>query len=425
MQAIRQIARFHRLSNGLRLLCLPNASSPVVTYQTWFEVGARDEKLDPRLQATGLAHLFEHMMFRGTKTLGDGEFDKTLALNGVYGENATTWLDRTNYYESVPAEKLELVMRLEADRMVNLVIDETVLDTEREVVLGEYRMGLDDPDSVAFDHLFDAAYTQHPYKFTTIGTEEEIKRFSKSDADYFYGRFYAPNNAYVIVAGDVDPTRVFELAEKCYGGYPAQQIQRVPAPREPVQTAARKRQFTHAQLADPKVVLGYHAPEVTHADHAALWVAHAHLSQGEGSALQAAWVDSGIAASQGGFLGQFRDPGLFVLSADLQGGREPEELLEALDRVIAAGIRSEDELERARNQLLLETLGQADENSALASYLGEFVASAGDPMFGLELLERVKQVKPDDARSAMARYLRPENRTAVIGLPADEAEKEP
>src|SRR5690606_6467320 len=134
------------------------------TYQTWFQVGSKHEKLDPKIRATGLAHLFEHMMFRGTSTRGDGEFDRILTRSGLYDGNATTWLDRTNYYQSLPKDQLELVMTLEADRMRNLVIDQATLDTERDAVLGELAMCLDDPDTVAYEKLFEQAFTVHPYR---------------------------------------------------------------------------------------------------------------------------------------------------------------------------------------------------------------------------------------------------------------------
>jgi zinc protease len=412
-----------RLANGLELYVVENRAAPIFTYQTWFNVGAKDEKLDPRLNATGLAHLFEHMMFRGTATHADGEFDAILTRNGVADANATTWNDRTNYYQSLPKDKLELVMELESDRMHNLVIEQGILDTERGAVLGEYNMGLDDPDTVAYEKLYATAFTVHPYKYTTIGTEEEIRRFSKADADYFYRKYYAPNNAVILIAGDIEPRAAVQLAEKYYGPYLPQAITPVAAPAEPEQKIERQVEFRHGQLNEATLLLGYHTPNTRHADHAALLVLQSILTSGEGSVLQQAWVNAGLAVTLTGGLDQFEDPGLLTIGADLQDGHEPAELLGVLDRrltELAASPALARETERARNQLLLRIYGSWRGNSTLSSYMGEFIASAGDPLYAFELAAAVEKVTAEDVQRAIARYLIPGNRTVVVGRPAEE-----
>ena len=169
-------------------------------------------------------------MFRGTPRHPDGQFDEILTRNGVQDENATTWLDRTNYYQSLPTSKLELVLQLESDRMANLKIEQGLLETEKSAVLGEYRMGLDDPTMMAYEHLYATAFEIHPYRYTTIGTEAEISGFSVETANYFYRKYYSPNNATLILSGDVDPETASALVEKYYGGYASQEIDRVTAP---------------------------------------------------------------------------------------------------------------------------------------------------------------------------------------------------
>jgi len=408
-----------QLPNGLKLYVVENHSAPVFTYQTWFNVGAKDEKLDPRLNATGLAHLFEHMMFRGTLNHPDGEFDDILTRNGVSDENATTWLDRTNYYQSLPSEKLELAIQLESDRMVNLIINEELLDTERGAVLGEYRMGLDDADSVAYDKLYENAFSVHPYHFTTIGTEAEIQGFNKADADYFYRKYYSPNNAVILVVGDVVPAHVRDLVEKYYGAYAAQTIDRVPAPVEPAQKSERFVEFTHVQLTTSKLLLGYHTPEARHADQAALWVLQSMMTTGEGSVLNMLWVNEGLATSVGGSVNTFRDPGLFVISADLQEGKDASELVVTMDRKLGelAASPIEDEVERAKNQLLLQTYAQWMDNSSLASFMGEYISSADDPFFAFELVDAVEKVTPQDVQSMIRKYMMTSSRTVVVGKP--------
>lgn len=413
-----------RLPNGLEIWIVERHSAPVFTYQTWFKVGSKDEKLDSRLNVTGLAHLFEHLMFRGTATVEDGEFDEILTRNGVNDENATTWLDRTNYYQSLPSEKLELIMRLEADRMSNLVLDQDVLDTERDAVLGEYRMGLDDPDTVSYDHLYETAFTKHPYRYTTIGTEKEIQGFRLEDLQYFYKTYYAPNNASLLIVGDVQPDQVFELAEKYYGHLQPQSVPHRQAPAEPAQNAERWVEFEHPQLIETKLVLGYRVPGITHPDQAALCVADSFLNAGEGAFLRSLWVNSGLAATVSGNLNQLQDPGLFLLSADVSDGHEPRELLDRLDQalrreqLLAPGkISFDQQVLRAKNQFILETYQQWEENGCLANFMGEFLASAGNPLAGFELLSAVQGVQPEDVLRVLEKYWDPSLRTVVVGRP--------
>lgn len=413
---------FHRfeLANGLRVYLVEDHSAPVFTFQIWFDVGSKHEKLDPKLNATGLAHLFEHMMFRGTPRFPDGEFDKILARAGVRDGNATTWLDRTNYYESLPREYLELVLDLESDRMVNLQIDERLLETEKGAVLGEYRMGLDDPDSVAMDHLFNTAYQVHPYRYTTIGTEEEIKSFTKEQSNYFYRKYYAPNNASILITGDVDPAQAQALIEKYFGGFQSQPIEVIPAPVEPPQTSERRFEFSHNQLTDPKLVLGYRIPDVRHEDTPALLVLQSILATGEGALLRKIWANTGLAVSADSDVFQFRDPSLLYISAEVQEGHEPEELLSALDESLKTLTKDtfSKEVERAKNQLLLELYAAFESNASLADFMGEFIPTAGDPLYAFELVQKVEKIRPADVQRAVEQYLKPTNRSVIVGNPS-------
>jgi zinc protease len=407
----------YRLANGLTLYVIENSQAPVFHLQTWFNVGSRDEKLDSRLDCTGLAHLFEHMMFRGTPRYPDGEFDEILARNGAQDQNATTWLDRTNYFASLPSSRLDLLLELEADRMVNLAIDKELLDTEREAVLGEYRMGLDDPATVAYEHLYAQAFTAHPYRYTTIGTEAEIQGFGVDDANYFYRKFYSPNNATLMVAGAVRPDETLRLVEKHYGAFKPQKVEKLRAPIEPPQTSERRFEFTHTQLTEPKLLIGYHTPEVRHADQAALWVLDSVLTTGWGSKLQEAWVDTGLTVGVGGSLDQFQDPGLQTLMADLQPGKSPEQVLAALDRVLQ-GLDSPslaNDVERARNQLLLAIYPSWSRNEGLLTFMGEFISAAGDPLYAFEQIEAVERVTSEDVLRVARKYLISSNRTVVVG----------
>jgi zinc protease len=414
------------LPNGLKLHVVENHTAPVFTFETWFNVGSKDEKMDPGLKVTGLAHLFEHMMFRGTKKYPDGRFDEVLARNGVDDGNATTWLDRTNYYQSLPADRLELVMELESDRMANLAIDAKLLETEKGAVLGELRMGLDDPDTVTYDNLYETAFQVHPYRFTTIGSEEEIKSFTVENAMYFYRKYYAPNNATLIIVGDVDPGKTHELVKKYYGAYAAHPIDPNPAPAEPVQKSVREKRFQHPQLSQPRVLLAYPSVAVTHKDFAPLWVLMSALTYGQGAILEDRWVNRGIAISAYGDINQFAEPGLFILMADLQieGEQASAEEIAEPEKILVQVLKEleksfpESVLARARNQLLLSIYQQCEDNASLASFMGEFLASSGDPLFAFELLKRLESVQASDVSRVIGTYFRPERLTRIVGSPA-------
>ena len=409
----------YQLPNGLNIYVIENHSAPVFTYQTWFNVGSRDEKLDPQIGVTGLAHLFEHMMFRGTKQYTDGQFDEILSENGATDENATTWLDRTNYYESLPSSQLALVMGLESDRMMNLAISSSLLETEKSAVVGEYNMGLDDPDTVAYDNLYSTAYTVHPYKYTTIGTEQEIESFTLDQANYFYKKYYSPSNATLLLIGDLNPATVAASAQQYYGGIPALTVTHATAPVEPAQTEERQVTFQHAQLQATRILFGHHIPNVKDPDFPALWILQSALTYGQNALLENAWVNAGIAVSIRGDINQFEDPGLFIVGADLQAGKQLSDAETAFNQVIAGIVTNgaDSIINRARNQLLLHIYSQMEENGAMASFLGEYLPTTGDPVFGFNLITAIGNVTSADIVRVASKYITATNRTVVVGTP--------
>ena len=208
----REIARY-RMANGLKVLLLRDDAAKVVSYHTWFGVGSRHEKPGK----TGLAHLFEHLMFNETTNLPAGEFDRTLEAAG--GEvNAATWVDWTFYYENVPSSELPLVVRLEAERMQNLVLREPQVASEKEVVANERRYRVDDDVEGAVNEiLYKTAFTRHPYHWPTIGWMADIEGFTTEDCEKFYAAYYAPNNAVVVAAGDLDEQALLAELQLRYG----------------------------------------------------------------------------------------------------------------------------------------------------------------------------------------------------------------
>ncbi|MEO7092512.1 MAG: pitrilysin family protein, partial [Polyangiales bacterium] len=257
----------YRMGNGLKVLLLVDRGAPVVSYHTWFRVGSRDEKPGK----TGLAHLFEHLMFNETTHLAAGEFDRTLEENGAES-NAATWLDWTMYHENLPAPKLALAVKLESDRMANLVLRDKQVSSEKEVVANERRYRVDDDVEGSINELlYKTAFDTHPYHWPTIGWMKDIEAFTTQDCEAFYKTFYAPNHATVVIVGDVVEDDALKLVQDAYGALPPSQLPPRVYPEEPVQTKERRLEVKKP-TATEKVMFGYKGPNLQSADHAALTV---------------------------------------------------------------------------------------------------------------------------------------------------------
>lgn len=421
-----------KLSNGVDVILLERHEAPVLTFQVWYPVGSADEKLDPKLKATGLAHLFEHMMFRGTQTVPDGQFDLRLTAAGMQDGNATTSADRTNYYQSVPTEALELVAQLEADRMIHLKIDQKLLETEKGAVLSERKKAMENPDRVANQILYQTAFEAHPYRWSVLGTEGEIQGFSVEQAMHFYKSHYAPNRATLILAGDTTPHLAHPILEKYFGPLP--QAAGLPPKanlrEEPPQTKERRLTFTHPQISTGKLTLGYRAVAARHEDLAALHVINSLLTLGDSSILQVKWVDAGLASGIGGSLDEMKSPGLLTFSADLMVSGDSsskntspekvaEECLKALDQELQK-LREKLPsrlLERAKNRLLLEFYSQWESLPSLANFIGEGLIATQRPQAGFELTQRINAMSPQKVQTAIKKYLIPSQRTVILGIP--------
>ncbi len=415
----------YKLSNGMQLLLIPDSSAPVFTYQVWFKVGSASEKMDPRLQKTGLAHFFEHMMFRGTKKVGEGQFDVKLSSAGAVGENASTWLDRTNFFESLPKEKLELAFQLESDRMHNLVIDEKGFKNELGAVIGELKMRQDKPGNVAEEAVWDLAFDKHPYKYTVIGTIEELHSFTVDDAMYFYRTYYAPNNAALVLIGDFEIPKALALSEKYYGKYPFKEIPTREVPVEPEQMAIRTRTITHPLANSNFLSLGYKIPDGKHPDMAALELIGAILTTGGGAVLEKELVQTGIASSVGAGPYRTRFPGIFAVSIHLAPGKSDDQALSSLNNAlekIRDGKVSVEEMERARNQYLLGAYNELLDASQIGKNLGESLVTTDNYLREFELLEELKKVTVDDLKRVANAYL-VEKRLSILRLTPPIAEK--
>lgn len=411
-----QVHRY-KLANGLKVLILEDHSAPTFSYHTWFDVGSRDEQ--PGL--TGLAHLFEHMMFKETKNRKDGEFDKMLESAGAEGENAFTSRDYTGYVQSLPSDKLELIANLESERMVNLLVNDDALAKEREVVQNERRFRYENsPNGLLYERVYEVSYGKHAYHWPVIGYEKDLNNASRKDCEAFYKRFYAPNNATIVVAGNVTPSKVIDVVVKYYAHLPTSPIERPMLNPEPPQKTERTDTI---QIKSPveKLVVGYHIPDVNHADFSAIEVARGILADGKGSRLYRTLVDGGIATSVDLESAEHKDPGLLLVFINLQKGKTAQQALKIVDREVrdmASGHITSEEIERAVSMHRYAVFDGLASNYSKAQFLGFYETVAGRFERGVQIMNELPSIKGDSIAKAVRAYFNKDNRSVVIGVPA-------
>jgi len=412
----------HRLSNGLQVLIWEDRSAPVAAYYTWFSVGSGHEVQGK----SGMAHLFEHLMFKETRNLKAGEFDRTLELNGV-STNAATWLDWTYYQEHLPSDRLELVARLEADRMQNMVLNQEQLDTERDVVRNERLLRVDNsPEGLISEKIFHLHFGRHPYGHPTIGWMEDIGAITLADCIDFHRVYYAPNNATVVIVGDVDADEALGLVERYYGAIHASEpppSRKIPAPR------LRTRQRLHRMslpLATPRVSMLYTAPSVAAPEAASTSLVAEILFNSENARIRRLLVeDEELAVAVSGWYGGLRLTGILEIQLDLVPGAPWKKAVALLDREVARFLESgptEREVIQARNRVELMFLQSNQSVASRARNLGHFHTTSGDFRDFFRSRERIQactaQGLLDTARSTLVR----DTRTVVAAVPAPEEE---
>lgn len=409
----------HQLENGLKLVMIRDTSSPTFSIQTWFNVGSRNEKKG----YTGLAHLFEHMMFKQTKNLKEGEFDKQLEEAGAEGENAFTSHDYTAYVQELPSDRLELVLKLESDRMVNLIVDDHAFKTEREVVQNERRFRNENsPDGTMWQELFNTAYTTHPYHWPVIGYEEDLKRMSAEDARKFYENYYAPNRATIVIVGDIDPFYTFKLVKQYYGKIRSRELAKElvkSIPAEPEQKSARQKTMK-LNIQVEKLMMAYHVPGVASDDTSVLAVIQALLTEGKNPRLEKSLVDSGIASHVGSGSYENVDPSLFVFTANLQAKKKADQavdiILKELERLKTQKVPTE-ELKKAKNIAQFQFIESFNSNSQKAHFIGHYETVLGHFKEGIKSADSVMNVNSVDIMRVAKKYFSPTNRTSITGVP--------
>jgi zinc protease len=426
-------ARAHqfKLDNGLQVVVIPDRRAPVVTHMVWYRVGAADEPPG----VSGIAHFLEHLMFKATEKIPSGEFSKTIARNGGQ-DNAFTTQDTTAYFQRVAKDRLPLVMKMEADRMINLQLAEKEVLTERDVILEERRMRVDNnPSSILGEMLMAQLYLAHPYRIPVIGWEHEMKQLSREDALAFYKQYYAPNNAILIVAGDVEPEDVRKLALETYGQHKPNPLLKVrKRPQEPEHKVARRVEYRDPRAGKPTINRLYHAPSYSTAkpgEAEALELLMKVVASGSTSRMyKKLVVETKVASSASGYYsGAGLDSGRIAVHAVAADGQSLIEVEAVIDQVLNEvrenGVTAE-ELERGKKVYLAEFIQESDSQSTLARRYG-WAMTTGQTVEDVEAWPaRIAKVTLDDVKQAAAEYL--DIRRSVTGqllLPAADPKAAP
>ena len=402
------------LPNGLQVISLEDHSSPTVSVQVWYRVGSKD---DPQGRS-GFAHLFEHLMFKSSKNLKSEQFDRLTEDVGG-NNNASTSDDRTEYHEVVPSNYLETLLWAEAERMVNLNVDEANFKSERDVVKEEYRQGvLANPYGRFFDAITRRSYAVHPYKRPTIGNIDELNAASLEDVRAFYKLYYRPDDATLVVSGDFSQPQFDAWVDKYFGRVAANQaaIPRVTV-KEPARTKEQRFVETAPNVPLPGVALTYLAPLSSSKDRAALEIAQAILSGGESSRLYQQLIYKQQIASQAAFFNdEHADGGLLVFYAIAAGGKQltdvEKSLLAELNKIQTAPVTAA-ELEKAKNQLVTNALETCETNYGKAAAIGNAVIYQGDANRVNTELADLQKVTASDVQRVMKQYFTDTNRVVI------------
>jgi predicted Zn-dependent peptidase len=406
-----------KLANGLRVIVAEDHNAPVYSIVVHYLVGSKDE----RKGRTGFAHLFEHMMFKGSENVGPGEHFMQVFINGG-SMNGTTNKDRTLYYETLPSNQLDLGIFLEADRMKSLAITKENLDNQRNAVQEERRLGVDNqPYGRTFETVDTLAYDNPAYEHSVIGSMEDLNAASVEDVASFFRTYYAPNNAVLAIVGDVDTKTTIEKVRKAFESIPSQ-----PAPpkvdlTEPKQTAERRERLEDPLARLARLDIVFKVPPRLTPDDDALQVLGTVLSSGRSSRLfqkivREQQLAPNINAGRDGAVG----PGLFRVTGTVTPGKTAEALEKAvydeIERVKTTPIEDW-ELEKARNNAKRAVVGGLTSSLQRAMQLADFAASFADANLINQRVDRIMKVSAADVQRVARTYLTPENRTVVVTTP--------
>jgi zinc protease len=405
------------LPNGLKVRLLANHQTPVVSLYTFFQVGSRNE----RPGITGISHLFEHMMFNGAKKYGPKKFDRVLESNGGRS-NAYTSTDMTVYYEDFAAEALETVLDLESDRMRSLRINDDSLTSERQVVMEERRVRVDNDITGTMDEeLGTLVWKAHAYRWPVIGWMKDIENITRKDCEQYFRTYYAPNNAVLYICGAIDPKKTLALVRRYYGNIPKGPRPEPVLNAEPEQKGERRAEVRHPAQS-PSLMIAFRGPAARDEDTFVLDIIQYALTKGEGSRLVKKLVyDTQLAISVMVDWGWRVDPGAIIVYLELKPDSEPRKVEEALyaelARVASEGL-TERELQKAKNNLRADHLRELATNSGRAHAMGHYELMLGSWQDGLSLPSVYATTTNEKVKEVAAKYFVPERRSVVTLIPA-------
>ena len=409
------------LKNGLRVITVEDHSAPVVAVSITYNVGSRNE----RQGRTGFAHLFEHMMFKGSENIGSGEHI-LLVFNNGGNMNGTTNEDHTNYFEVLPANQLDLALFLESDRMKSLAITKENLDNQRNAVQEERRLGIDNqPYGKSGEVQQDLIYDNFAYKHTTIGSMEDLNAASVEDVAAFFKMYYAPNNAVLVLVGDFKPAEALAKIKSSFESIPRQPDPPAVDMAEPTQKAERRASLDDMLARAPRVDLAYKAVAGNTADFYALQVLSGVLQGGQSSRLYQKLVkEKELVSNVGGFMDEKRGVGAFYTNATLRSGAKTEDIEAAVYAEIER-LKTEQiadwELQKAKNTTRRNLINGLQSSIARAITIGQYSVYYNDPNLINERLNKVDAVTKEDVQRVAKQYLVDTNRTVVITMPKAKA----
>jgi zinc protease len=412
------------LPNGLKVILLENHKAPLLTFQIWYRVGSRNEAWGK----TGLSHVLEHMMFKGTEKVGPEEFSRIVQENGG-NLNAFTSRDYTAYFENISSDRVEVAIELEADRMQNLILREDDFRTERMVVMEERRLRTDDnPGAVLVEQLEATAFQIQPYHWPIIGWMQDLERLTLDDLKSYYHTYYPPSNAFLVVVGDFNREDLLSKIEKTFGSIPKGVAPDQEKGRESPQLGER-RVIVKKEAQLPSLVMGYHVPNLKESDSHVLDVIAALLSGGKTSRLYQSLVRGKqlVLSADADHSLLSKDPSLFYLWADPLPGKEVTEVEKALDQEVERLQRelvNERELEKVKNQLESSFIFAQDSLFFQAMVLARYeIVSTWKGVD--DYIPSIRSVTPTDIQRVAKQYLIPDNRTVAILVPLPPKEGRP
>lgn len=402
-----------KLSNGLTVLLHVDRSAPLVAYYTWFKVGSRNEEPG----STGIAHLFEHMMFKGSKRYDGKTFDRLLGSSGA-SHNAFTTRDATAYYAVLPSNQLELIMDLESDRMQNLRITKENLDSEREVVKEERRFRVENqPQGALFETIFSTVFKVHPYRWPVIGWMEDLDKLTVEKCQSFYRTYYAPNNATIVIAGDFNVIEAKRLLEKYYSAIPAQPLPTFKFPEEPPQKNQREARISK-NVQSEHFAVSFRTVDASSDENFAIEILSQILGGGESSRLYRQTVyEKQLATTVVSDHDSMAGGGIFTVYLSLKPGASHDEALQSVYSILWDArnrIFTDKELQIAKNQVLKQHIYALKTASGKASALGYNEVVFGSYERLIKDLEKYNAVTLEAVKNVASRYLNPEQRNLVV-----------